>query len=104
MPRPQVPRKICGRPASSCFKPNGIPMSQLSQVMLAEDEYEALRLVDLEGMLQQEAAQAMGVSRQTLANVLKRARFKVADCLAHGKALVMNQNKGINHDHRNTDE
>ncbi|MBW8192547.1 DUF134 domain-containing protein [Neiella marina] len=89
MPRPKIPRNICGRPADSCFKPNGIPMSQLVQVALAADEYEALRLVDLEGQQQQQAAVAMGVSRQTLANVLKRARFKVADCLTHGKALMM---------------
>ncbi|MCM2678177.1 DUF134 domain-containing protein [Echinimonas agarilytica] len=89
MPRPKIPRNICGRPADPCFKPNGIPMVNLEQVELAADEFEALRLVDLEGKQQQEAAVEMGVSRQTLANVLKRARFKVADCLTHGKALIM---------------
>lgn len=90
MPRPKIPRTICGRPANSCFKPNGIPMTQLEQVNLAADEFEAIRLVDLEGLQQQEAATKMGVSRQTLANVLKRARYKVADCLLQGKALMMN--------------
>ena len=89
MSRPKIPRTICGRPADSCFKPNGIPMHQLEQVSLDSDEFEAIRLVDLNGLLQQEAAVEMGVSRQTLANVLKRARFKLADCLTHGKALMM---------------
>ena len=89
MPRPKIPRRICGRPADSCFKPNGRPMNQLEQVWLAADEFEALRLVDLLGMQQQDAAAVMGVSRQTLANVVKAARFKVVDCLTQGKALMM---------------
>ncbi len=89
MPRPKIPRNICGRPADSCFKPNRIPMSQLEKVQLADDEFEALRLVDLLKMQQQEAAIVMGVSRQTLANILKSARFKVMDCLTQGKALIM---------------
>lgn len=64
-------------------------MSQLEKVQLADDEFEALRLVDLLKMQQQEAAIVMGVSRQTLANILKSARFKVMDCLTQGKALIM---------------
>ena len=107
MPRPKIPRNVCGRPADSCFKPNRIPMSQLERVQLANDEFEALRLVDLLKMQQQEAAIKMGVSRQTLANVLKSARFKVMDCLTQGKALIMQteEEKGVtNHDHCNSDE
>lgn len=99
MPRPKIPRKICGHPADSCFKPNGIPVTQLPQVALATDEFEAIRLVDLEGKQQQEAAIEMGVSRQTLANVLKKARFKVADCLTHGKALIMQTNQATDEIH-----
>lgn len=93
MPRPKIPRNVCGRPADSCFKPNRIPMSQLEHVQLANDEFEALRLVDFLKMQQQEAAVEMGISRQTLANVLKSARFKVMDCLIQGKALVMQDEK-----------
>ncbi|MBK5073521.1 DUF134 domain-containing protein [Budviciaceae bacterium CWB-B4] len=91
MSRPKIPRKICGQPANSCFKPNGIPMRLLDEVQLYDDEFEALRLVDYLGMQQQEAAIQMGVSRQTLANVLKAGRFKVVECLSQGKALLMNR-------------
>jgi Predicted DNA-binding proteins len=84
-------------------------MSQLEQLHLAADEFEALRLVDLQGMQQQEAAVVMGVSRQTLANILKLARFKVVSCLSEGKALIMHReeheqsNQGdSDHDHRHT--
>ncbi|WPC75990.1 DUF134 domain-containing protein [Vibrio porteresiae] len=89
MARPKLPRNICGSPPNSCFKPNGIPMSELEQLELALDEFEALRLVDLEGLQQQEAAAVMGVSRQTLANLVKSARRKMVDCLVNGKALKM---------------
>lgn len=99
MPRPRIPRNICGRPTDTCFKPNARPMSQLEHVHLKEDEFEALRLVDLLGMQQQEAAVAMGVSRQTLANILKAARFKVVDCLTQGKALIMHsEREGVTQD------
>ena len=99
MARPKIPRTICGRPADSCFKPNARPMHQLEQVRLNADEFEALRLVDLLGMQQQEAAVEMGVSRQTLANVLKAARFKVVDCLTQGKALMMHlEDEGVTTD------
>lgn len=89
MPRPKIPRTICAQPAERCFKPNGRPMQLCEKIWLEADEFEALRLVDLVGLQQQEAARAMGVSRQTLANILKRARHKVADCLMRGKALMM---------------
>ncbi|WP_456297032.1 DUF134 domain-containing protein [Vibrio sp. AK197] len=89
MGRPKIPRVICGTPADSCFKPNGIPMKQLEQVFLELDEFEALRLVDHQGMQQLQAAAIMGISRQTLANLVKSARHKVSDCLIHGKALML---------------
>lgn len=62
-------------------------MSALDEVALELDEFEAIRLADLEGMYQQQAAEAMGVSRQTFARVVEIARRKVADALVHGKAL-----------------
>ncbi len=46
MARPKIPRRIDCHPPESCFKPNGVPMSQLARVELAPDELEALRLVD----------------------------------------------------------
>ncbi|WP_192457797.1 DUF134 domain-containing protein [Musicola keenii] len=89
MARPKIPRTICGQPADSCFKPNRIPMTELERITMEPDEFEAMRLVDLEGMQQIEAAAAMHVSRQTLANLVKSARAKVTDCLVNGKALIM---------------
>ena len=62
-------------------------MTELEQVNLTLDGLEALRLADLEGLYQEEAAQRMGVSRATFARVLTAARKAVAEALVHGKAM-----------------
>lgn len=64
-------------------------MQQLETVELAKDELEAIRLTDLEGLYQEQAAEQMGVSRQTLGNILKRAHKKIAEALIEGKALQL---------------
>lgn len=89
MARPKKLRRICGRPAHSCFKPNGVPMSKLDKTELFSEEFEALRLADYENLSQQESADKMGVSRQTFGNIINQARFKVAKVLVEGNALVL---------------
>jgi predicted DNA-binding protein (UPF0251 family) len=69
------------------FKPAGIEMRALEEVTLQLDEIEALRLTDLEGLYQEEAAARMGISRPTLSRISAEARWKVADALVNGKAL-----------------
>jgi hypothetical protein len=56
-------------------------------VLLTLDEYEAIRLADLEGLYQEQAAARMKVSRQTFGRIVETARRKVADVLVHGKTL-----------------
>lgn len=87
MARPKNPRRVAAGPVATYFKPRGIPMRALEEVVLELDEFETIRLADLEGMYQQQAAEAMGVSRQTFARVLESGRRKVADAIVHGKAL-----------------
>ncbi|MEZ8096637.1 DUF134 domain-containing protein [Photobacterium swingsii] len=89
MARPKLARRIGCRPAYSCFKPNGVPMSELSHHQLAADELEAIRLVDFMGLQQQPAAEQLGVSRQTLGNILASARKKTAQALVEGMALEL---------------
>ena len=71
------------------FKPRGIPATLLDTVTLGVDELEALRLKDLEGLQQEEAAAKMNVSQPTLHRILESAHRKTADSLVHGKALVI---------------
>jgi len=53
----------------------------------AVDEYEAIRLADLEGLYQEQAAARMNISRQTFGRIIETARRKVADVLVNGKVL-----------------
>jgi len=54
---------------------------------LREDEMEALRLADYEGLYQQECADKMGISRTTFSRLVESARKKIADALLHMKAI-----------------
>lgn len=74
---------------ATCYKPQGVSLSDLEAIILAPDEIEALRLTDFRGFYQEQAAEQMGVSRQTFGLILKRARKKTAEALITGKAICM---------------
>ena len=87
MPRPPCCRRVTGMPSCTLFKPAGVPAHSLPEVCLQVDELEALRLADLEGHYQEEAARKMKVSRQTFGRIVESARRKVAEALIGGKVL-----------------
>jgi predicted DNA-binding protein (UPF0251 family) len=87
VPRPFCSRRIAGRPAASIFKPIGIPVVDLEEVVMTLDEFEAVRLADLDGFYQDRAAKQMKVSRPTFGRIIDSAHRKMADALVHGKAL-----------------
>lgn len=87
MARPPHPRRVVAPPPVGYFKPAGVPLRELDEVALSVDEFEALRLADLEGLYQDEAAGRMGISRPTFARIVEASRRKVAEALVHGKAL-----------------
>lgn len=85
--RPRCPRRIETEPVVSYFKPQGIPLRELDVVILSLEELEAVRLSDLEGLDQEEAAQRMGISRRALWEDLQNARRKIVEALVKGKAI-----------------
>ena len=87
MPRPVNCRQVDRLPASTYFKPRGVPKSSLTVQVLTLDELEALRLADMEGLYHSAAAQNMGVSRQTFGRIIDNAHRKVAQALVQGQAL-----------------
>ncbi|NLA57881.1 MAG: DUF134 domain-containing protein [Firmicutes bacterium] len=87
MARPPKPRRVEFMPEVTVFKPVGMPMRQLEEVVLSVEELEALRLKDLEGLEQEECAERMNISRPTFQRVLASSRHKVADALIGGKVL-----------------
>ena len=95
MPRPKCCRRIAGLPACKMFKPMGTPAASVDEVVLALDEYEAIRLADFEGLYQEKAAGRMGVSRQTFGRTIEAARRKVARALVQGLILRIDLNIGV---------
>jgi uncharacterized protein len=87
MSRPPKKRTVSFEPKVTLFIPSGVPRCRMDIVTFRTDEIEALRLTDMEGMYQGQAADVMGISRQTLGNILCSARRKVADALTRGKAI-----------------
>jgi predicted DNA-binding protein (UPF0251 family) len=87
MPRPFCQRRIAGVPAASVFKPLGIPLRELDEIVMTLDEFEAIRLANLDGLYQEQAAEQMSVSRPTFSRIIDSAYRKVADAIVHGKAL-----------------
>ena len=73
------------RPAAIIFKPAGVSVLELEVVVMTLDEFEALRLSDLEGLYQEQAAAQMNVSRATFGRILRSAHRKVADAIVHVK-------------------
>lgn len=81
MPRPTKNRKICCFPRNKGLVPKGMQSEQT--VVLSFDEYEAIRLIDLEGFSQEECAVHMDIARTTAQAVYLSARKKLAECLVN---------------------
>ena len=91
MARPEKIRRVGCVAESRAFKPVGRPVDGLEIEELRLDEFEALRLADLEGLYQEAAAERMGVSRPTFARILARARLAVARALIEERVLVVGE-------------
>lgn len=87
MARPVIGRKICMLPDNNRFAPIGSRMDSMNCVNMAVDEYETIRLIDLEGFTQEECAKQMNIGRTTVQSIYARARKKLAEFLVEGKML-----------------
>jgi uncharacterized protein len=87
MVRPRLCRRIRLNPEITYFKPRGVPLFHLEEVILHVDEYEAVRLKDLEGLEQENCAKKMNISQPTFHRIVLSARKKIADAIIHGKAI-----------------
>ncbi|OGJ12568.1 hypothetical protein A3K82_00125 [Candidatus Pacearchaeota archaeon RBG_19FT_COMBO_34_9] len=92
MVRPKLCRRIRFNPNAVYFKPRGIPLKELKEVILLPDEFESVKLIDLMGISQEESAQKMQISQPTLSRILKSARKKIADAIINGKAVKLEKN------------
>lgn len=87
MPRPRCKSNIGFFPQVTYFKPAGVRLGEIEEVVLHHDELEAIRLKDLLGIPQEEAAKQMNVSQPTFHRLLLSAHEKMAHAVVNGKAL-----------------
>ncbi|OGK62106.1 hypothetical protein A2334_04575 [Candidatus Roizmanbacteria bacterium RIFOXYB2_FULL_38_10] len=85
--RPKIRRCLRFHPNVSYFKPQGIPLKHLEEVVLLPDELEALKLYEVDGLDQKRAAEKMKISQPTFARVLDSAIKKTALAIIKGKAI-----------------
>lgn len=87
MARPEKNRNVFVPPSFNNFKPAGVRIAEMQQILLTLDEYEALRLADYDGLEHIEAAEKMNISRPTFSRLIAKARQKMAEFIIEGKNL-----------------
>ena len=93
MPRHKIPRCVRFNPDVYYFKPQGIPLRMLEEVVLLPDELEALKLHDVDGFEQIKAAEKMKISQPTFARILDSAYKKIAEAIIKGKAIRIEEKR-----------
>jgi predicted DNA-binding protein (UPF0251 family) len=89
MARPMKWRKVCCLPESNKFGPLDRGAHTQDNVSMTVDEYETIRLIDLEGFTQEECSKKMNVARTTVQGIYTEARRKIAESLVNGKVLLI---------------
>ncbi len=87
MARPFRCRRIEQFPAYRSFSPDDVVSAETIQMTI--DEFETLRLLDNEGLTQEECADRMNIARTTVTAIYVSARKKVAETLVYGKRLII---------------
>jgi len=89
MPRPKKYRHVCCMPQSTSFGPVADTERPANAVIMTVEEYETIRLIDYEGLMQEECAERMNVARTTVQRIYNDARKKMAEFLVSGKPLTI---------------
>jgi len=87
MPRPRKWRRVCCLPESNLFGPINASLDKVNIIVMPLDEYETIRLIDLQGFTQEECADQMHIARTTVQRIYNDARNKLAESLVNGKVL-----------------
>jgi predicted DNA-binding protein (UPF0251 family) len=90
MPRPRKTRFCRHYKADRIYKPQGIPMREIDTTVLSLDQFEVIRLCDVENLDQEEAGRRMGISRGTVQRLLYDARKKMAEAILNNHAIIIN--------------
>ena len=80
-------RRLGFRPDVLYFKPRGVPLWRLEEVVLSGEEVEAIKLSYVDGLEQATAAARLGISQPTYSRALAEACRKAAEAIVRGRAL-----------------
>lgn len=89
MPRPRKWRRVCDLPSNNKFGPLGTQSEGNNCIVMTVDEYETIRLIDYEGLTQEECSKNMDIARTTVTGIYNEARKKIATSLVEGRAVVI---------------
>lgn len=87
MPRPRKGRRVCCLPGNNIFGPLTKTKLEPKIVVMTVEEYETIRLIDYEGLMQEECGKQMKVARTTVQRIYNDARRKLASVLVNGDIL-----------------
>ena len=87
MSRPRKRRRVCCLPKNNVFGPLHSSAGHSEIVIMSVDEYETIRLIDLQGFTQEECAEQMNIARTTVQRIYTDARRKLAEFLVHGRLI-----------------
>lgn len=79
--RPKKTRWVKCDPSERCFVPCGKTLKQTAPITISLDEFEAMRLLDLEELTQEETAKRMKIHRSTVSRIIASAHKKLAKSL-----------------------
>lgn len=89
MPGPKHRPDLKEFPVTHVYKPYSIPVRSYESVILLQEEYETIHLLDQEEMSPEVVAQRMNISVPTLIRIYEQARKTVADACKDGKRIVI---------------
>lgn len=89
MPRPRKMRTVCSLPENGTFGPRDVEYTSENIIIISIDEYETIRLIDLENLTQEECALQMNIARTTVQSIYSEARKKIANAIVLRQWLVI---------------
>ena len=75
------------------YKPQGVPLRELSEVVITTEELETLRLRYVEDLSQNDAAKKMGLSQSQYQRDLVSTLKKITNALINGDAINIPDSK-----------
>jgi len=88
MPRPQKSRRLLQPPLMKGFKPFGMALCELDSIQMTFEEYESLKFIHYDRLMQDVAAEKMNVSRPTFTRIYNKALRNITKAFIEGKAIV----------------